>query len=602
MKRLTRIKEVLWALSMFGLVAVVARLVNGLGAASNLSDALPWGLWKVGNMVAGVALGTCGFAIAAAVYAFKLERYKKLVRPAVLIAFLGYGASCFSLFLDIGLPWRIWHAIVHWNIHSFLFEVAWCVMLYFSVTVYETLPVVLERSKFHHIAHTMHRVAFPIILLGISLSTLHHTSLGSLFLVSPERVHEIWMTMLIPVLFITSAVGSGLFTLVLITLMYNYLYDRKHDLDVLGSIAKAAAILLTIYAAIKGYDIVNRNLMPVILSGEWEGILFIVESLLVFVIPVGIIFLGLARRSANMMALAAGSTIIGVVLNRLNVGVFAYFRTSDAIYYPSLPELFITLGIYSAAALVFFYLVENYEVFEKPPVRPKDADEAYAGGENAFGPVRSFGDGVLQNPIHRYSAIAIVSLVIAVGLFSSSLTTGAPMISEPVEPPTALDKERMVLVLNGNRDEVAVAFRHEMHKSLLGGSQSCVLCHHLDMPDDQNTACWNCHTNMEHETDIFKHTYHQEKLGGNDSCAECHEPGRPKWRDNAKKCYECHEENMGMVMPANDEYYDYMAPSYVEAMHRQCIECHIEMQDTVDRPVLEECYTCHGDVDLHTVR
>ncbi len=602
MKRLTRIKGVLWALAMFGLVAIVARLINGLGATTNLSDALPWGLWKVGNMVAGVALGTCGFAIAAAVYAFKLERYQKLARPAVLIAFLGYGSSCFSLFLDIGLPWRIWHAIVYWNIHSFLFEVAWCVMLYFSITLYETAPVILERTKFHKLAHTMHRVAFPIILLGISLSTLHHTSLGSLFLVSPTRVHEIWMTMLIPVLFITSAVGAGLLTLVLITLMYNYLYDKKPDLDVLGSVAKAGAILLSIYAIIKGYDIVNRDIIPVILSGQWEGILFIFESILLVFIPVGIIFSGLAKKSANLMAIAAGSAVIGVVLNRLDVGILSYFRTAGAVYYPSLPEIFTTLGIYSAAGLFFFFMVENFEVFDKPPVRPKDAGEAQSP-DSTFGPIRSFGDGVLRNPIHRYSAIAVVSLVLAVGLFSSSLLKGAPMLSEKVAPPTALDNERMVLVINGNKNDVSVAFRHDMHKAMLGGTQSCIRCHHLDMPDDKNTACWKCHTNMEQKTDIFKHAFHQEKLGGNDSCVKCHtDTSRPRWRDNTKKCYECHEENMGMLFTADDKSYDYMAPSYVDAMHKKCVGCHIEMQNTVDRPALDECYTCHGDVKLQTVR
>ena len=144
-ERACTVKDVLWFLVFAGAVAIVLRLWYGLGATTNLSDAVPWGLWKILNMVAGVALATGGFTIGLLVYVLGLERLRPLVKPAVLIAFLGYGSSVFALFLDIGLPHRIWHPFVMWNPRSFLFEVAMCVATYFALTVAELAPTLLER-------------------------------------------------------------------------------------------------------------------------------------------------------------------------------------------------------------------------------------------------------------------------------------------------------------------------------------------------------------------------------------------------------------------------------------------------------------------------
>ena len=124
---LKRIKDVLWFLAAAGLLAAIARLATGLGASTNMTDALPWGLWKIVNMVAGAALATGGFIIAGAIYVFRLDRYRPLARLAVLIGFIGYGASLTALLFDLGLPHRFWHPLVMWNPRSFLFEVFWCV-------------------------------------------------------------------------------------------------------------------------------------------------------------------------------------------------------------------------------------------------------------------------------------------------------------------------------------------------------------------------------------------------------------------------------------------------------------------------------------------
>jgi len=226
-KSTRHIKDILWAIALAGLMAAIFRLWFGLGATTNLSDAMPWGLWKVLNMIAGVALSTSGFTIGLLVYVFKLERFRPYVKPAILVAFLGYGCSVTALLFDIGLPQRFWHPIFMWNVHSFLFEVFWCVLLYFTVTAIELLPIIVERFRSANIVRWLHRVAFGVVVIGISLSSLHHSSLGSLFLVSPTRLHPLWYSPLLPIFFILSAMGAGIMVVVLVRILYAYWYDPE---------------------------------------------------------------------------------------------------------------------------------------------------------------------------------------------------------------------------------------------------------------------------------------------------------------------------------------------------------------------------------------
>jgi Ni/Fe-hydrogenase subunit HybB-like protein len=180
MTRRTRgVKDVLWALTVAGLVAAVFRLWFGLGATTNLTDRVPWGLWKILNMVAGVAISTSGFTVGFLVYVLRLERFRPLMKPAILVAFLGYGCSCTALLFDIGLPWRFWHPFIMWNEHSFLFEVFWCVTLYFTVTAIELAPTVFQKLRAEKAVAVLHHIAFGVVVVGISLSSLHHSSLGS---------------------------------------------------------------------------------------------------------------------------------------------------------------------------------------------------------------------------------------------------------------------------------------------------------------------------------------------------------------------------------------------------------------------------------------
>ncbi|MBN1212296.1 MAG: polysulfide reductase NrfD, partial [candidate division Zixibacteria bacterium] len=225
--KLRYVKDILWFLVFLGLVAAAFRMWFGLGATTNLSDAMPWGLWKILNMVAGVALSTSGFTVGFLVYVLRLKPFKPLLKFAILVAFLGYGCSMLALLFDIGLPHRFWHPIFMWNEHSFLFEVFWCVLLYFTVTFIEMLPAIFEKLRSDKIVKFLHGIAFGVVIVGISLSSLHHSSLGSLFLVTPIRLHALWYTPWLPLFFILSAMGAGMMFLVLVRILYAYWYNPE---------------------------------------------------------------------------------------------------------------------------------------------------------------------------------------------------------------------------------------------------------------------------------------------------------------------------------------------------------------------------------------
>jgi Ni/Fe-hydrogenase subunit HybB-like protein len=618
------VKDLLWAFALAGGVAIGFRLWFGLGATTNLSDAVPWGLWKILNMVAGVALATSGFTVGFLVYVLKLERFRPLVKPAILVAFLGYGSSCFALFLDIGLPHRIWHPIVMWNPHSFLFEVAWCVMLYFTVTMVELSPTLLERVGRRRSAHLLHRAAFWIVTVGITLSSLHHTSLGSLFLVTPQRLHPLWYTPRLPLHFILSAMGAGLMVVVLAKLLHSHWYDPPAvfgartgcgetmpperrgeppcvgpDFPMVRQLASLAAAVLAVYLVVRLADLWATGAWRSLVAGTWESWFYGLELLLGAAIPALIMASEPARRSPGMVGAAAASATAGLVWNRLNVGVFGYFRDAGTVYVPSLAEWALSLGVVAAAALVFLYAVESLPVFGEDGGEWRQVRERFSPGFDRFSGVWRM---TLASGLNRASLVAVVVVPLAwAALFPPFQGDG--LDRQPVRPPVAQDAERRVLRIDGNRAGVKVLFPHADHQRRLGGKESCRRCHHLSLPTDHSTPCSRCHRDMERGTDLFDHTAHfvavaqRDRLRGwiprNQSCRICHTSASPRGATTARPCLECHEKDMAPSREAEIPLGLAPARGYRAALHGTCVTCHEEEAARQKRPTLGDCATCH---------
>lgn len=619
--RADRYKDILWVMAFFGALAVLFRMTHGLGATTNLTDAVPWGLWKIFNMVAGVALSTSGFTIGFLVIVLKLERFRPLLKPAILIAFLGYGSSVTALFFDIGLPWRIWHPIVMWNPRSFLFEVAICVMCYFTVTILELFPTIAEQSRFAPIGKALHKASPAIVIVGISLSSLHHSSLGSLFLVTPTRLHSLWFTSLLPLLFILSAIGAGMMAVVLVRLLYARYYEPESALraascvadgsgsagdpvetvTTLSKLASIAASVLFVYLGVQMAHLWTSGAMESFRNGEWESVLYMVELLTLSVIPILIVLHPRGRRSPLGLGVASGMAVFGLLMNRLDVGIFGYFRDAKEIYFPSLTEWALSLGILSAAALVFLFVVENFAVFDEKYIQRRMYRRRF---HPVFDRMTGVWQTTLANRFQRVTFVAVITIPIAFGVLYPPYGAATELASESVSPPLGKDRLRNILTIDGNREGESTVFDHRDHIDRLGGDGSCKECHHLAMPRDNATPCWRCHRDMNRATDIFDHEKHfgyvakDRELSGivpeNQACAVCHDGVDAKSAENAKPCLECHEKDMAPTATPDGPFALARAVGYRDAMHGMCVPCHQKAGAKKNKPALAECVTCHS--------
>jgi len=520
----------------------------------------------------GVALASGGFVMAACVYIFHLKKYHPIIRPAVLTAFLGYAAVIVGLVFDVGLPWNLWRPLYSWQHHSALFEVAMCVMFYFHVLALEFAPVIFERLPFKRIYKLLKALTLPLVIFGIILSTLHQSSLGTLLVIMPFRIHPLWYSSILPIFFFVSAVGLGLTMVITESLVSSWLYEREIEKDLLSGLAKAASYVLGFYVIIKLAELAYNKELHYLVDGSWEANLFIFETLISAVVPAVLFSFKRVRESIGGLAVGAIMAVAGFVLNRIDVSGLATVSATGTTYFPSWMEIAISVGVVSGAALVFFFFVENFSVYEedgeseeKEYLLVKDPVRGIVGYRLLLPPMPN----IRQNSV----ALAIGAVLGAILLFDVGLYGPRPE-KTPVERALSIDALRTkpedeilyvyspydpekgdipegwelteALLIDGDRKNKYVIFNHEEHKNLSGSEQSCRMCHHMDEPSGKTAFCHECHRDMFLPTEIV--------------------------------------DKAGQVV---------YAPPYREAMHSLCIECHEEMD-----PPIARCGGCHQGVDV----
>jgi Ni/Fe-hydrogenase subunit HybB-like protein len=348
-----------------GAYATVLRFTRGLGGVTHLSDSFPWGLWVGFDVLCGVGLAAGGFTVSAIVYVLGVEKYRPIARPAVLTAFIGYLLVVGGLMFDLGHPWRIWHPIVMWNPHSVMFEVAWCVTLYTVVLAAEVSIMVFERLRWARAAHIAHKATFPLTLLAVLLSMLHQSSLGSLFLIVPGRLHELWYTPLLPLLFFLSAVSVGLAMAIFESNLSARAFGRALEQELLEGAAKLAAIVLSIYLVVRGADLVLRGALTTLWPINRAGVLFLLEIAVGFIIPIILFSNGRIRRNGRWLYHASQLTVLGFIINRLNVAVTGFEVVSGKRYVPAWTEIAVTLMLVTLGVTAFYLAARYLPVFER---------------------------------------------------------------------------------------------------------------------------------------------------------------------------------------------------------------------------------------------
>ncbi|MEN8151649.1 MAG: NrfD/PsrC family molybdoenzyme membrane anchor subunit [Planctomycetota bacterium] len=345
-----------------GLYATYVRFFEGIGAASGLTDARPWGIWVAFDVLCGVGLAAGGFTITAAVHLFGLKHLKPIVRPAVLTAFLGYTLVSAGLIFDLGKPWNIWHPVIMWNHHSVMFEVAWCVMLYSTVMALEFSPVVFERFGWAKPLKIVHKFTIPLVLAGVLLSTMHQSSLGTVFLIAPSKVHPLWYSTALPIFFFVSAVAVGLSMVIFESyLSFRFLGHRLKP-QVLGSLARGSVVVLSLYFVMRAFDLVFRGAVGHLFEAGIEAPLFAAELGLGVLLPIFLFASERVRNSRRGLFIAATLVVLGFVLGRLNVGLTA-FDASQGTYFPSFLELSITVMLVVIGFVTFGLAAKHLPIF-----------------------------------------------------------------------------------------------------------------------------------------------------------------------------------------------------------------------------------------------
>ena len=360
--------EAAFAVVLLAFVAVaILRFTRGLGATTNLDDDFPWGLWVGFDVLCGVGLAAGAFTLTATVHVFNLERFEPIVRPAVLTGFLGYVLVILGLCFDLGQPWRIWHALVFWNPHSVMWEVAWCVLLYTAILAVEFSPVVLERLRWHRVRRAVAAAATPLVIAGVILSTLHQSSLGTLYLIVPSKLHPLWYTPLLPVLFFVSAIGAGIGMTILESYLSERAFGRRLEFDLLEPLARAMVVVLGVYGLMRIVVVTQSGAADRLWHPGYEEALFLLEMGLGVVLPVAMLLVERVRTSRTGLVVAALCAVLGFVMNRLDVSLTGMERAAGRFYLPSWMEVTVSLGLVALGFVLFALAVRHLPVFPEAP-------------------------------------------------------------------------------------------------------------------------------------------------------------------------------------------------------------------------------------------
>ncbi|NOZ94037.1 MAG: polysulfide reductase NrfD, partial [Acidobacteria bacterium] len=516
---------------------------------------------------------------------FQRERYHHAVRPAILTALLGYAAVAVGLLYDLGLPWNIWHPLIFWNPHSPLFEVAWCVMTYLTILFLEFLPVFLERTRFQRLYRTLLRLQLPLIILGISVSTLHQSSLGTLLLIMPFRLHPLWYTPALPELFFVSAICLGLAMVIFESSVTAWLYEREPNTGMLSGLARFAAAGLAFYLAFRLVDLWHRGKLGLAFQNTFEARLFWFEMGLSTVVPLVLFLIPRVRRSHTGVFIASAMGVMGFLLNRIDASGLAQVWATGTDYFPMWTEFAVSLGIVSFFALIYLFIQEHF------PVEREIVDEEETWRQRQLFVLPRFDRlsqvwlGDLTFASRRVYSLAFVAALV-LGL---TLTPLHPLVeTSPVERARG-DQVLMVGFPLGT-----VQLPHADHVKRLG-QKACGVCHHLHKPGDVGTPCSECHADLYIPTRIFDHVRHVGVLGNNASCDRCHPEGSPRTAATAKKCSSCHEKDMMAKNEVVTKFESLTAPGLRESAHKLCIACHRREAKNPKwkKPDLFRCATCH---------
>ncbi len=527
---------ILLSLMFVGFAFAVVRFLTGIGGVANLNNQFPWGLWVAVDVATGVALAAGGFTTGAIAYVFNRDQYHVVIRPALLTAMLGYTFVVLGLLVDIGRYWNITSPIFNHNGNSVLFEVAMCVMIYLHVLYIEFIPIVVERfqgqvdlpgplaalnplvEKILAIADKiLGKVMFIFIIAGIVLSCLHQSSLGTLMLIAPYKVHPLWYTPILPLLFLLSAFAAGYPMVTFESIVVAKSFGREPEMEVLTPLAKYMPVLMGLYLVVKIGDMLARGTYTYLLDNSVQSNSFIVEVLFGVVLPFTLLLFRKVRRSPGLLFFASTLFVLGILVNRINVFLVSY--TPPYIidsYFPAVGEIFITVGLIAALMFLYRVFVFIFPVLGSEPKKMTQKMSAAAGLLIALALTMGFSETAQAADAAKKPLPLIETGVPSIKDAPKVVNLNSPMIktyTDIYEP---------------------VRFMHSKHANVLN---DCSICHHRIAREEGDAygepatmarlraleripeACSNCHRKPFEPQRLhvpgLKGAYHQ-------LCMDCH--------------------------------------------------------------------------------
>lgn len=374
------------AVALVGSASLAYRFVFGLGAATNLSNSHPWGIWIAIDVACGVALAAGGFTTAFLAHLTHRSEYHAIVRPALLTALIGYTFVALGVATDLGRFWAMWHIMLPtmWQGNSVLFEVGMCVMCYLTVLYIEFLPIVCERfigavrlpgplailnrpidGALRRLDRGLSKVMTVFIILGVVLSCMHQSSLGTLMVIAGPKLHPLWQTPMLPLFFLLSAFAVGFPMVIFESLIASRSFRLPPEQPVLSRLAGYVPIILGLYLAAKVIDMANRGTFGYLSELSLPSVMFTLEVVLGVLLPMAIFLSSRLRQSVAWLFTGAALVILGVVLNRLDVFLIAYSPTYNLTpYVPAWTEYAVTAGFIALIVLIYRFVALNFPVIE----------------------------------------------------------------------------------------------------------------------------------------------------------------------------------------------------------------------------------------------
>jgi Ni/Fe-hydrogenase subunit HybB-like protein len=374
---LPRFAYFLAVLTVLGMSAGLYRLWMGLGETTHLSTVFPWGVWISFDLTT-VAFAGAAFTLAILVYIFHMHDLHEVIRPTVLFGLLGYASVLVVLFFDLGRWDRFWHFLVYPNLSSALFEVSWCIALYTTILIFEFSPVLLEKTKYKKLLKIIEKITIPVVIAGITLSSMHQSSLGSLFVIMAPRLHPLWYSVIQPEFFLISSLAAGISLIIIGSFVSIRLFCQTLNQKVIEKLGRLLPWILGVYLVIKIGELAFTGELGLLFTSGIFSVLYLAELVLGVIVPIVLFSIKKIRTSRVASLVGALFVAVGIILNRFDATWFAIKELNGVSYFPSWLEIALLVGIISGILLVYTLAAHFFPVFSET-LRARSLSETNAG-------------------------------------------------------------------------------------------------------------------------------------------------------------------------------------------------------------------------------